>query len=118
VLAGWAVAHSTLAPGAGRAGVALGCGAAVLVSALGSLAEDRALRGGGSAGATATLAAMALGFLAKMLVLAIGTIVLHLRARDTFHPFAFAIAFAGASSLFHVTSTFLLVRRRAASERT
>jgi hypothetical protein len=118
VLAGWVLAHYALTSGPARAGVALGALAAVLVSALGGVAEARALRGDGRAGATATLAAMALGFLAKLLVLAAGTIVLHLRARATFHPPAFAIAFAGASFVFHVTSTFVLVRRRSAAERT
>ena len=109
-LGGVGIAASLLATTALRLGAALGAAAAIAASWVGVRLAAKALAAASSGvrpvGADPMLKAMALGFLAKLLVLAGGTVVLHLTEQRLFHPTAYGIACAAGCLLFALPATW------------
>ena len=110
-LVGAGIATSLLDTQALRLGAALGAVAAVAASFVGVRMSAKAMatpRDGGArpVGADPMLKAMAVGFLTKLLVLAGGTVVLHLSEQRWFHPTAYGIACAAGCLLFALPATW------------
>jgi hypothetical protein len=115
----WALVELTLfagssANGTRRAGIALGVGSAALLAVLVGWYQSRAVLADAAASRPASgspvLMAVAVSFLLKLFLLGSGTVVLMYSGQVMFHPFAFAIAFAGASVILQVAITWMVVK--------